>query len=134
MLEEELSNRVTMGPRPVQQAPLRSTQLEVLPEGPVTFVFTDIEGSTALLQRIGDGYPAVLARHHELLRDAFSRHAGTEVGTEGDSFFVVFGAAPQALAARAVAGRPRPRPRAGRSRAARRLRGLHRGLGHEGPL
>jgi class 3 adenylate cyclase len=56
-----------------------------LPVGTVTFLFTHIEGSTRLLQRIGDRYPAVLARHHELLRGAFSRYGATEVDTEGDA-------------------------------------------------
>jgi YVTN family beta-propeller protein len=58
--------------------------------GALTFLFTDIEGSTRLLHAIGDAYPAVLAEHQELLRDAFARHNGREIDTQGDSFFVVF--------------------------------------------
>lgn len=61
-----------------------------LPTGTVTFLFTDIEGSTALVATLGDRYGAVLDRHHELLRDAINRHGGVEVMTEGDSFFLVF--------------------------------------------
>jgi predicted ATPase/class 3 adenylate cyclase len=61
-----------------------------LPTGTVTFLFTDIEGSTRLLQTCGDEYPLLIARHHELLREAVSVHGGVEVMTEGDSFFVVF--------------------------------------------
>jgi predicted ATPase/class 3 adenylate cyclase len=67
-----------------------------LPTGTVTFLFSDIEGSTKLLQRLGDGYVAVLADHQRLLRQAWVDHDGVEIGTEGDSFFVAF---PSALAA-----------------------------------
>ena len=58
--------------------------------GALTFLFTDMEGSTRLLHAIGDEYPAVLAAHQELLRDAFAHHNGREIDTQGDSFFVVF--------------------------------------------
>ena len=61
-----------------------------LPTGTVTFLFTDIEGSTGLLTTLGDRYAEALARHHALLRDAFAGHDGVEVMTEGDAFFVVF--------------------------------------------
>ena len=70
-----------------------------LPTGVVTFVFTDIEGSTHLLQRLGDAYPAAQEDHFRLLRDAFGAHGGVEVGTRGDALFVAF-----AEAAGAVAG------------------------------
>ncbi len=70
-----------------------------LPHGTVTFLFTDIEGSTRLLQELGDGYADVLAEHHRMLRQKFARHAGVEVGTQGDSFFVAFATASDALAA-----------------------------------
>jgi predicted ATPase/class 3 adenylate cyclase len=56
----------------------------------LTFLFTDIEGSTAMLQRLGDGYAQVLADHHRLVRDALAAHDGQEVDTQGDAFFVVF--------------------------------------------
>jgi predicted ATPase/class 3 adenylate cyclase len=61
-----------------------------LPTGIVTFLFTDIEGSTELVRGLGDRYPAVLARHSELLRGAVSGQGGTEFGTEGDALFTVF--------------------------------------------
>ena len=61
-----------------------------LPTGTVTFFFSDIEGSTRLLQSCGSRWPALLGRHGELLRGAFARHGGVEVGTEGDSFFAAF--------------------------------------------
>jgi predicted ATPase/class 3 adenylate cyclase len=70
-----------------------------LPTGTVTFLFTDIEGSTQLLQELGDGYAEALAEHRRLLREAFSRHGGVEVDTQGDAFFVAFARARDALVA-----------------------------------
>jgi predicted ATPase len=75
-----------------------------LPHGTVTFLFTDIEGSTRLVQELGDEYADVLAEHRRRLRDQFARHGGVEVSTEGDAFFVAFAKASDALAA-AAAGR-----------------------------
>jgi predicted ATPase/class 3 adenylate cyclase len=69
------------------------------PQGTVTFLFTDIEGSTRLLHELGDRYADVLAEHRRTLREVFARHGGVEVGTEGDSFFVAFAKASDALAA-----------------------------------
>jgi predicted ATPase len=64
----------------------------------VTFVFTDIAGSTRLLNELGDeGYARALAAHRETLRSAFTRYQGTEIGTEGDSFFIAFPTADRAL-------------------------------------
>ena len=65
----------------------------------VGLLFSDIEGSTRLLQQLGPDYPAVLLAHRELLRAAFAAHGGDEQGTEGDSFFVTFPAASDAVAA-----------------------------------
>jgi class 3 adenylate cyclase len=57
----------------------------------LTFLFTDIEGSTALLRRLGDdGYAQVLAGHHALIRSCLAAHDGVEVDTQGDAFFAVF--------------------------------------------
>jgi predicted ATPase/class 3 adenylate cyclase len=71
-----------------------------LPRGTVTFLFTDIEGSTRLLHELGaDGYAATLAEHRRVLREAFGRHGGVEVDTQGDAFFVAFPTAPGALEA-----------------------------------
>jgi len=70
-----------------------------LPTGTVTFLFTDVEGSTRLLQELGDDYADVLADHRRLLREAFARHGGVEVDTQGDAFFVAFAKASDALAA-----------------------------------
>lgn len=70
-----------------------------LPGGTVTFVFTDIEGSTRLLQRIGDRYTGVLGRHRELLRGAVASQGGVEVDSEGDGLFFAFAGAKSAIAA-----------------------------------
>lgn len=61
-----------------------------LPGGVVTFVFTDIEGSTALFRALGDAYPPLLETHNEILREVWDKHRGAEVKTEGDAFFVAF--------------------------------------------
>ena len=58
-----------------------------LPTGTVTFLFTDVEGSTRLAAALGPRFAAVLDRHHAILRGAFIEAAGTEVSTEGDAFF-----------------------------------------------
>jgi predicted ATPase len=70
-----------------------------LPGGTVTFLFTDIEGSTRLLQEHGDRYAELLSEHRRVLREAFARHGGIEVDTQGDAFFVAFSRAADALAA-----------------------------------
>jgi predicted ATPase/class 3 adenylate cyclase len=70
-----------------------------LPSGTVTLLFTDIEGSTRLLQHLGGRYHNVLAEHRGLLRAAFAGHRGCEVSTEGDGFFVAFARASDAVAA-----------------------------------
>jgi predicted ATPase len=70
-----------------------------LPTGTVTFLFTDIEGSTRLLHELGDNYAEALAEHRRLLREAFGRHGGVEVDTQGDAFFVAFARVKDALAA-----------------------------------
>jgi class 3 adenylate cyclase len=73
--------------------------VQELPSGTVTFLFTDIEGSTRLLHELGDAYADALAEHRRVLREAFGRHGGVEVDTQGDAFFVAFGRASDALAA-----------------------------------
>jgi predicted ATPase/class 3 adenylate cyclase len=79
--------------------------MKALPTGTVTFLFTDIEGSTRLVQDLGDRYGEVLADHCRILRKAIAEAGGTEVGTEGDSFFAVFPSAPAAVAATIAAQR-----------------------------
>ena len=70
-----------------------------VPSGAVTFLFTDIEGSTRLVKQLRERYAAVLADHRQLLRDAFDAHDGYEVDTQGDSFFVAFSSAREAVLA-----------------------------------
>ena len=71
-----------------------------LPTGTVTFLFTDVEGSTKLLHSLGaEAYAKALAEHRRVIREACVRHKGVEVDTQGDAFFVAFPTAPGALAA-----------------------------------
>jgi predicted ATPase/class 3 adenylate cyclase/DNA-binding CsgD family transcriptional regulator len=70
-----------------------------LPTGTVTLLFTDIEGSTHLLQQVGERYASVLGECRDLLRTAFSKHHGHEVDTQGDAFFVAFARASEAISA-----------------------------------
>jgi predicted ATPase/class 3 adenylate cyclase len=85
-----------------------------LPTGTVTFLFSDIEGSTQTLQRLGaEGYARVLAESQAILRAIWTAHGGGEIDTAGDGFFVAFASAPQAVAAsaeaiRALAAHPWP--------------------------
>jgi hypothetical protein len=72
----------------------------------VTFLFTDMEGSTRLLEKLGaEAYAQALAEHRRILREAFARHGGVEIDTQGDAFFVAFPTAPDALSAAAEAQR-----------------------------
>ncbi len=75
-----------------------------LPSGTVTLLFTDIEGSTRMLQELGrEAYVRALTEHRRLLREAFTSHGGVEVEMQGDSFHFAFPYARDAVAA-AVAG------------------------------
>lgn len=96
---------------PNAQRRIISGVMSHLPSGTVTFLFTDVEGSTRLLQELGVGYAEALAEHRRALREVFARHGGVEVDTQGDSFFVAFARAKDALAAaqdgqRVLAGSP----------------------------
>jgi DNA-binding NarL/FixJ family response regulator/class 3 adenylate cyclase len=84
-----------------------------LPTGTVTFLFSDVEGSTELLRRLRDGYAEVMADHERLLRSAFQDCGGHEINTQGDSFFIAFRKPKDAVAAavraqRALARHPWP--------------------------
>ena len=70
-----------------------------LPSGTVTFLFTDIEGSTQLVRRLGPAYAAVVSEHQQIVRAAVAAHDGREVDTQGDSFFVAFRRAKDAVSA-----------------------------------
>jgi len=79
----------------------------------LTFLFTDIEGSTRLLQELGERYADVLMEHYWLLRQAFRSHGGVEQGTQGDSFFYVFPSVSAAADAQHALGTGPPRVRMG---------------------
>src|SRR3990170_8676122 len=71
-----------------------------LPSGTVTFLFTDVEGSTKLLHDLGaEAYADALAEHRRVIREACACHGGVEVDTQGDAFFIAFPTAPGAVAA-----------------------------------
>jgi predicted ATPase/class 3 adenylate cyclase len=76
-----------------------------LPSGTVTFLFTDIEGSTRLAQAQAEAWPAILERHNRLLREAVEEEGGLQFGSEGDAIFAVFESAPRAVAAAVAAQR-----------------------------
>ena len=76
-----------------------------LPSGTVTFVFTDVEGSTRLLKQLGERYDDTMAAHWRLLREAFTEAGGREIDTQGDSCFVAFRTAKDAVAAAVAAQR-----------------------------
>jgi predicted ATPase/class 3 adenylate cyclase len=73
--------------------------MAALPTGTVTFFFSDMEGSTRLLEALGDDYPDLLERHRRIVRAAFTESAAVEISTEGDSFFAAFPSAPEAVTA-----------------------------------
>jgi class 3 adenylate cyclase len=108
-----------------------------LPGGTVTFLFTDIEGSTRLLQELGDDYGQVLADQRRILRDAFQAAEGREVDTQGDAFFFSFPRAKDAVRA-AVEGQRKLSDHEWPRDAQVRVRmGLHTGeptVGEEGYL
>lgn len=99
-----------------------------LPSGIVTFLFSDIEGSTRLFRDLGDRYPEVLDRHNQVLRDVWISHGGVEVSTEGDSFLVAFGAADQAILAAASGQQALARAQWPHGATLKVRMGLHSGL------
>ncbi len=110
----------------------RAAAATTLPTGTVTFLITDIEGSTRLLIELGDAYPAVLERHNELLREAVAAQGGVAVSTAGDSVFAAFPSARGAVLAavqaqRVVRAEPWPGDRPLRVRM-----GVHTGEGRLG--
>ncbi len=124
-----VSPRLTpvLAPKHEVETGQRPPSMPNLPRGTVTLLFTDIEGSTRLLQCLGERYPDVLAECRGLLRAAFHQHHGHEVDTQGDAFFVAFTRATGAISAavdaqRALASHPWPEGAAVRVRM-----GLHTG-------
>jgi class 3 adenylate cyclase len=76
-----------------------------LPSGTVTFVFSDVEGSTGLLKRLDERYADLIGDHRRIVREAFAAHAGVEIDVQGDSFFFAFARARDAVAAAVAAQR-----------------------------
>jgi predicted ATPase/class 3 adenylate cyclase len=108
------------------------TDTALLPTGTVTFVFSDIEGSTRLIQQLGDSFRTVLERHHAIIETAVGAAGGVVVGSEGDGAFLAFGSALAALACateiqRALAAEPWPAGATVRVRM-----GAHTGEGRRG--
>jgi class 3 adenylate cyclase len=111
--------------------------MTALPGGTVTFVFTDIEGSTRLLQELGEEYGDVAREHRRIVREAFGACGGTEIDTQGDSFFFSFTRARDAVAAAVEAQRGLRDHEWPRDVDVRVRMGLHTGepsLGDEGYL
>jgi class 3 adenylate cyclase len=111
--------------------------VSVLPSGTVTFVFTDVEGSTRLLQELGDDYATVARDHRRIVRERFGEAGGTEIDTQGDAFFFSFPRARDAVRG-AVAAQRALRAHGWPGGAEVRVRmGLHTGeptVGEEGYL
>ena len=108
-----------------------------LPAGTITCVFTDIEGSTALLKRLGDRYRDVLTTHRQIVRETFGPSGGVEIDTQGDSFFFAFPRAREAVAAAVEVQRAHGRTAWPDGAAVRVRIGLHTGeptVGDEGYL
>jgi class 3 adenylate cyclase len=111
--------------------------MPALPSGTVTFVFSDVEGSTALLKRLGDRYDEVLTAHRRLMRERFTEHGGVEIDTQGDAFFFAFPRARDAVTAAVEAQRAHAQHDWPDGADVRVRMGLHTGepaLGSEGYL
>ena len=111
--------------------------MATLPGGTVTFLFTDIEGSTRLLQELGDAYGEVVRDHRQLLRGSLGDQGGTEVDTQGDAFFYSFPRARDAVAGAVAAQRALSTHEWPEGREVRVRMGLHTGepsVGDEGYL
>ena len=111
--------------------------MPALPSGTVTFVFSDIEGSTALLKRLGDRYDEVITDHRRLMRERFTAHGGVEIDTQGDAFFFAFSRARDAVTAAVEAQRAHAQHDWPDGADVRVRMGLHTGepaLGSEGYL
>jgi WD40 repeat protein/class 3 adenylate cyclase len=97
------------------------------PSGTVTFLFTDIEGSTRLLEKLGEQYATSLAEHHRILRASIQKRNGTEMDTQGDAFFVTFARALDAVQCAADAQRALSSHTWPKNEAVRVRMGLHTG-------
>jgi YVTN family beta-propeller protein len=118
ILQQDESLDLSGGPAPTAEVATREPPVQTLskPEhlsGAVTFLFTDIEGSTRLVKQLRERWGAAVADHQRILREAFAAHRGQEIDTHGDAFFVAFGTARDAVLAaaegqRALAEHPWP--------------------------
>jgi class 3 adenylate cyclase len=111
--------------------------MATLPSGTVTFVFSDIEGSTPLLTRLGDAYAELIADHRRIVRKTFAKHDGVEIDMQGDSFFFAFARARDAVQAAVEAQRGHVEHEWPGREAVRVRMGLHTGepaVGDEGYL
>jgi class 3 adenylate cyclase len=111
--------------------------MATLPSGTVTFVFSDIEGSTALLKQLGERYEEVLSGHRRLMRETFGAHGGVEIDTQGDAFFFAFPRARDAVTAAVAAQRAHAAQEWPDGAEVRVRMGLHTGepaVGNEGYL
>jgi class 3 adenylate cyclase len=111
--------------------------MSALPSGTVTFVFTDIEGSTALLKRLGEKYADLIGEHRRLVRETFGGHDGVEIDMQGDSFFFAFARARDAVTAAVDAQRAHAEHEWPGGETVRIRMGLHTGepaVGAEGYL
>ena len=111
--------------------------MATLPTGTVTFVFTDIEGSTELLKRLGEGYGEVLSKHRRLVREGLTAAGGVEIDVQGDAFFFAFPRARNAVEAAARVQRAHAAEEWPAGSVVRVRIGLHTGepaLGDEGYL
>ena len=108
-----------------------------LPAGTVTFVFSDVEGSTELLKRLGDRYGELLSEHRRIVREVFGAHGGVEIDAQGDAFFFAFARARDAAAAAVEAQRAHAKHAWPDGERVRVRMGLHTGepaVGDEGYL
>jgi class 3 adenylate cyclase len=111
--------------------------MSTLPSGTVTFVFSDVEGSTGLLKRLGDGYGDLIREHRRIVRDTYGEHGGVEIDAQGDAFFFAFPRARDAVAAVVAAQRAHAEHSWPEGENVRVRMGLHTGepaVGEEGYL
>ena len=116
---------------------MQNACMTALPSGTVTFVFSDVEGSTALLKRLGERYGDVISEHRRIVRETFGAHDGVEIDTQGDSFFYAFARARDAVAAAVDAQRAHAEEGWPDGEQVRARMGLHTGepaVGAEGYL
>jgi class 3 adenylate cyclase len=122
---------------PHRAATARMPGMTSLPSGTVTFVFSDIEGSTSLLKRLGDRYAEVLAEHRRLVRETFGAQGGVEIDTQGDAFFFAFARARDAVGGAVAVQRAHAEHAWPEGETVRVRMGLHTGepaVGEEGYL